>query len=133
MTEPEGIQRKPSRQSARSEGIQPAPVPADETTSGRRLEKCPHCDHSLTAQDVAAGRCWFCEKRLSDPVEPKQPRTPFLATFFLGFLGAMIGVVLGYVLTGEELGGGSWTVSLCGGIGLAIGSATARAIYAKRQ
>src|SRR5690242_20192779 len=99
MTDPEGIQREPT-----------APTP----TAGPA--KCPHCDKSLTQEDVAGGRCWYCGKGLTDPVEPRPPHTPFLAIFLLGFVGAGLGLAAGYLLTGERMGSGSWTVSLCGGI-----------------
>jgi hypothetical protein len=70
---------------------------------------------------------------LADPVEPKRPQTPFLATFLLGFVGAVLGLVVGYALLGDKIGEGSWGVSLCGGIGFATGSAIARSIFRKQQ
>jgi hypothetical protein len=97
------------------------------------LKACPHCNHELTAKDVAGGVCWFCDKRLSDPVVPKPPQPPFLATFLLGLVGASLGIVVGYVLTGDKIGQGSWAVSLCGGIGFAVGCAMARAVFVKQK
>jgi hypothetical protein len=133
MTEPEGIQREPAAHAPKPSGIQSTPSPPDVTPPVVELKKCPHCDKSLTDTDVAGGRCWFCNKRLTDPVEPKRPQTPFLATFLLGLVGATIGIVVGYVVTGAEIGRGSWTVSLCGGIGFATGSALARSIFGKQK
>src|SRR5262245_56764033 len=132
MTEPEGNQREPSAQASKPSGIQPTPSPPDLRVPVVERKICPHCNTSLTAEDVAAGRCWYCNKRLTDPVEPKSPQTPFLATFLLGLLGAILGLVIGYVATGEKIGQGSWTVSLCGGIGFAAGSAIARSIFRKQ-
>jgi hypothetical protein len=99
---------------------------------GTAIKKCPHCDSSLTQQDVAGGRCWYCNKRLTDPVEPRRPQTPYFATFLLGFVGAVVGIVVGYVLLGGKIGEGSWGVSLCGGIGFATGSALARSMFRKQ-
>ncbi len=133
MTEPDGIQRELCVPAPKPSGIQLAPSSPDVTEPIVELKKCPHCDHSLTAEDVAGGRCWYCNKRFTDPVEPKQLRTPFLATFLFGLVGATVGIVVGYVLTAEKIGRGSWTVSLCGGIGCATGSAIARSIFGKQK
>jgi hypothetical protein len=81
---------------------------------------------------VADGHCWYCNKRLADPVEAKSAQTPFVATFLLGFVGAVLGLVVGYVLLGGKIGEGSWGVSLCAGIGFATGSAIARSIFRKQ-
>jgi hypothetical protein len=118
MAEPEGIQREPSSPPG--------------TTVGP-VQKCPHCGQSLTARDVTHGQCWYCDKRLTDPVVPKPPRTPFLATFFLGLFGAIIGFIIGSVLMATKVVDGSWTVSICGGIGFAAGSAIARTLFTKQQ
>jgi hypothetical protein len=40
----------------------------------------------------------------------------------------MLGTLVGYFLTGE-IGGRSWTVSICAGIGFACGTGTARALF----
>ena len=133
MTEPGGIQREPSSQVPGPSGTPSAPSPTDRPAPLVELKKCPHCDKSLAAQDVTAGRCWFCEKKLTDPVQPKQPRAPFVATVLFGFLGAILGMVIGLVLLGEKNGLGSWTVSLCGGLGFAGGSAIARSVFGRRK
>jgi hypothetical protein len=70
---------------------------------------------------------------LTDPFIPKSPRTPFIATFLLGLLGAIVGFIIGSVLLGAKIVEGSWTVSICGGIGFATGSAIARALFTKQQ
>jgi hypothetical protein len=134
MTDPEGIQREPPDQQPQPSGIQPTPSP-DVPAPAAGPQKCPHCGNPQTRDDVAGGRCWYCDKRLTDPVEakpPRPPRPPFLATFLFGFVGAILGFGVGYVLTQERIGQGSWTVSLCGGIGFATGSAFARSMYRKR-
>jgi hypothetical protein len=123
MTESGGIQREPS--------ALPPPSPPDVTVGP--LQKCPHCGYTLGVNDVASGQCWFCEKRLTDPVKPKRPQTPFLATFLLGLLGAILGFVVGSVLLATKVVEGSWTVSICGGIGFATGSAIARALFSKQE
>jgi len=133
MTEPDGIQREQSAPAPKPSGIQAVPSPPNVTPAIGELKNCPHCDSSLAAQDIEVGRCWYCNKRLTDPVEPKQPRTPFLPVFFLGLLGAILGTVFGYFFTGETIGGASWTVSLCGGIGFACGSAAARSLFGKQK
>jgi len=133
MTEQNGIQREPAAPAPKPSGIQPAPSPPDVTAPAEELKKCPHCDKSLTATDVVGGRCWYCNKRLTDPVEPKRPQTPFMATFLLGFVGAILGFIVGFVLLGEKIGQGSWTMSLCGGIGFATGSAVARSMFGKQK
>jgi hypothetical protein len=120
MTDPEGIQKEPSPPLPPSE----SPAPA--------VHKCPHCDHTLTRKDVEIGLCWYCNKRLADPIDPHPPaRAPFLATFVFGIVGAFIGLMVGYFLTGGERG--SWTTSLCGGIGFASGGALARALFTPRK
>ena len=133
MSEPDGIQKEPSPPARRPSGIQPVPSPPNVAVPAVEFKNCPHCDEPLTAEDVARGQCWFCDKRLTAPVEPKRPQTPFLATFLLGLVGATLGIVVGYMLTRENIGQGSWTVSLCGGIGFATGSAVARSIFDKRK
>jgi len=57
------------------------------------LPKCPHCDHDLVAKDVAANRCWFCEKKLSDPVEPKAKEPAYAAHLGIFQLFAHLGQI----------------------------------------
>ena len=132
MADPDGIQKEQLLPELKRSGIQPPSSPSDVPASVVQLKKCPHCDKSLTTVDVAGGRCWYCNKHLADPVEPKHGQTPFLATFLFGLFGAILGLVLGYMLTGDKIGQDSWTVSLCGGIGFATGSALARTIFHKQ-
>ena len=120
MTDPEGIRNEP-----------PPPVRAPEATVPAQAQKCPHCDHSLTRKDVEIGVCGYCNKRLAEPVQPKQAQAPFLATFLFGFVGGAIGLIVGYCVTDGD--GGSWTASLCGGIGFASGSALARSLFRPRK
>lgn len=97
-------------------------------TNDSGLAKCPHCDHSLTTKDVKFGRCWFCEKRLTDPVEPRPPRGSFVARMLFGMAGAILGMMAGVLLNETGLRS-SWTVSICAGLGFASGSALARLMF----
>jgi hypothetical protein len=132
MTEPDGIQREPETPTPSPSGLKNSPSATPGQVSVAGPKKCPHCGHSLTSKDVEIGRCWFCEKRLTDPVQPRQPTTPFLATFLLGLVGASLGTVFAFLFLGETVGQASWTVSLCGGIGFATGSAVARLLFGKK-
>jgi hypothetical protein len=133
MSEPERFQGEPSVPPPKPSDIQDLPFPQIVQASVVELKKCPHCGHSLTAKDVEGGKCWFCEKKLTDPVEPKKPGTPFYATFLLGLAGAISGMVFGFTFLGEKARPGSWTLSLCGGIGLATGSAIANLLFGKQK
>jgi hypothetical protein len=127
------MQREPAAQGPSPAGNQPASSPSVNPAPAEAPKKCPHCDVTLAAKDVASGRCWFCEKKLTDPVEPKARRAAFLAVFLFGFLGAVLGMVAGLVFLGGKNGLGSWSVSLCGGVGLAAGSTIARSIFGRRK
>jgi hypothetical protein len=130
MAEPDGIQREPSASPPKPLDIQASPEPPDVAL---KVHKCPHCDHSLTTKDVALNRCWYCNKRLTDPIEPKQPGTPFLAKFGFGFVGAILGMALGLFFLGNVAERGSWTISLCAGVGYATGTAIAMALFGGKK
>jgi hypothetical protein len=132
MTEPDGIQREPSAPVPKPSGITTEPS-TPERAAGVELGKCPHCDSPLIAEDVRRGRCWSCDRRLDDPVQPKQPPEPFLAISLLGLFGSALGLAYGRVLLGEPIGRASWTLSLCAGIGFAAGSALARSLFGKHK
>jgi hypothetical protein len=124
MSEPEGIQKEPS--------ALPPPAPSDIAIPVRPLEKCPHCGHLLVPEDFTWGQCGICDKRLYDFGQLKQPRSPWLATILFGFLGAIVGYFVGYMLVAAEIVPGSWTMSICGGIGFATGSGITRALFNKQ-
>ena len=84
-------------------------------------------------KDVEDNRCWYCNKRMTDPIEPPQPPRPVVAKFVLGFVGAILGMAVGLLLLGKTAEHGSWTVSLCGGIGFASGSALATLLFGKKK
>jgi hypothetical protein len=133
MTGPDGIQRKPPAPTPNPSGIQNVPSSTNGQSSVAELKKCPHCGHSLTSKDVEIGLCWFCEKRMADPVEPTQPTPPYLAMLLLGGVGAILGVAFAVIFLREIAPAGSWTMSLCGGIGYAAGAALARLLFSKES
>jgi hypothetical protein len=117
--------------------LKPPPTPEEVLAQVAATKKCPRCGHALRTQDIEDGCCWYCEKRFTDPVEPKKPHSPFLAMFFFGVVGAMLGSVFGpllwYVLVGSALEHNSWTRSLCAGIGYATGTGLARLLFGRRE
>jgi hypothetical protein len=94
------------------------------------LATCPHCGHSLTAKDVEADWCWYCEKKMTRPIEPKPKAPPFIITFLFGFVGAVVGLAFGIAFTGRS---GTWTTSFLGGIGYATGHAIAGFLYRDKK
>ncbi len=124
------IQRR-SRPTQQGPSVSPPYSVSNVLPNGAPPQTCPHCGQSLTTTEVEGGQCSYCYKRVTDPVEPKQPRPPFLAVFLLGLLGALAGTASAIFLLGENHA--SWTTSLCGGVGFAIGSAAAKLLFNNRR
>jgi hypothetical protein len=125
MSESNGIQRQPSAPAPASI----PPSPSDPVAASLARRECPHCHHALTAKDVEDNLCWYCDDSLTGPRKPRPPEAPLAGCLF-GLIGAMVGTAVGLLITGPG-GRGSWTVSICGGIGYGCGSALARAIFCR--
>jgi hypothetical protein len=93
------------------------------------FSKCPRCGLA----DVRRTSCRCGYPGVGAP--PNEGAGPsFFVKFLFGFVGAGIGLAVGFLITGDNLGGShSLGTSLSGGIGCALGFAIATALFGKKQ
>jgi hypothetical protein len=92
------------------------------------FSKCPRCGFL----DVRRTNC-RCGYPGTEAPPNKGTGPSFLVKFLFGFVGAGIGLAVGYLITGDDIARSSLVTSICGGIGCALGFGIARALFGNKR